>query len=346
MPEQARLDAPVPRTEMVPSGQTGHRTLLIIGLSVLVLSALRDVWHYGLFGAAFDPLLWLLGIPVYLLYRKSKNSITKRKLSHIKASEVLHVRKIPEESRGTAAASRWARLAIFLCVALASAILAAAVFVKGSPSFVEGLTEKLTKGSLELGLAAWALSEAIVGRWLTLKRTWIAAIALYGIVFVLMAVFLGKPLATRLGELNNEQAQLDRRFAESATGKSLLQPQSFASPQIAADALSEFERYAEATEKLNRQKETLVLQRDDPSYRGRWAAYFEATRAAASTTEELYRFAAEPSRQVHVENGVVIIADPDGYNKRIDAVNDAATKLREATAAFGQPVPKAQKEEK
>jgi hypothetical protein len=166
----------------------------------------------------------------------------------------------------------------------------------------------------------------------------VAAIVLYGIAFVSMAVVLGKPLSTKLAEINEEQRQLDARFAETATGKTLLQPQSFVSPQVAATSLAEFERYANATEGLNDRKEAL-LQRD-PSSRDAMAPYFGATRVVASTTLELYRFAAEPSRQVHVENGVVIIADPDGYNKRMDAVNDAIHKLKLATSAMAGALPK------
>jgi hypothetical protein len=241
---------------------------------------------------------------------------------------------VQEPKREKAGASRWARLGIFLGVALLSAIVAAAVFVKGDSTTIEGLTS----ASLKLGLAAWAVSEAVARRWLTLRRTLIVAIALYGIAFVLMAVFLGKPLSTKLTEVNEEQRQLDRRFAETATGKTLLQPQSFASPQVAATSLTEFEQYANATEGLNDTKEAL-LQRDRLS-RDAMAPYFAATRVVASATVELYRFAAEPSRQVHVENGVVIIADPDGYNKRMDAVNDAIQKLKLATAAVGEVVPK------
>lgn len=332
--------SPLPRTDREASRQNGSRVLFIVGLAAWLLWALHDLWSFGLFGAVFDLRLWLLGIPLYLLYRRSKNSATKSKVPQMKTSEV-----VPEPKPERAVASRWARLGIFLSVALASAIFAAIVFVKGNPSAYE-LTEKLTKTSFSLGLAAWGFSEVVAGRWLTIKRTLIAAIALYGVALILMAVFMGKPLATKLAELNEEQVQLDRRFSETATGKMLLKPQSFASPQVAAASLREFEQYAEATERLNNQKEALLLQRDDPSFRHRWAVYFQATRAAASATEEIYRFAAEPARQVHVENGVVIIADPDGYNKRIDAVNDATAKLGVATAALGQPVPKAQKEEK
>jgi len=249
-----------------------------------------------------------------------------------------------EPKPNKARASRWARLGIFLCVALASAIIAAVVFVKGDSTSVADLTEKLTSVSLKLGLAAWAVSEVVAGRWLTLKRTWIVAIALYSVAFVLVAMFLGKPAVTKLAELNEEQTQLDRRFAESATGKTLFQPASFASPQVAATSLAEFERYATATERLGEQKEALLGQ--DPSLRDPLTAYFEATRVMVSATEDLYRFAAEPSRQVHVENGVVIITDPDGYNKRMDAANDAIEKLRLATAALGESVPKEQKQER
>jgi len=243
-----------------------------------------------------------------------------------------------EPKPNKARASRWARLGIFLCVALASAIIAAVVFVKGDSTSVADLTEKLTSVSLKHGLAAWAVSEVVAGRWLTLKRTWIAAITLYSIAFVLTAVFLGKPLVTKLAEVNEEQTQ---RFAESATGKTLLQPQSFASPQVAATSLAEFEQYANASDRLNKRKEALLQQ--DPSLRDPLTAYFEATRVMVSATEELYRFAADPSRRVHVENGVVVIADPDGYNKRIDAANDAIEKLRLAATALGESVSKERK---
>jgi hypothetical protein len=241
---------------------------------------------------------------------------------------------VEEPKRQKAKTSRWARLGIFLGVALLSAIVASTVFVKGDSTTIESLTS----ASLKLGLAAWAISEAVAGQWLTLRRTLVAAIVLYGIAFVSMAVVLGKPLSTKLAEINEEQRQLDARFAETATGKTLLQPQSFVSPQVAATSLAEFERYANATEGLNDRKEAL-LQRD-PSSRDAMAPYFGATRVVASTTLELYRFAAEPSRQVHVENGVVIIADPDGYNKRMDAVNDAIHKLKLATSAMAGALPK------
>jgi hypothetical protein len=256
------------------------------------------------------------------------------------------VEVVREARPAKAAASRWARLGIFMGMALVSAIIGSFVFFKGSSTTVEGLTKNFTKVSLQLGLAAWAVSEVVAGRWLTLKRTVIGAIALYGLAFILVAVFAGKPLVTKVEELTQEQAEVDRRFADSPTGKALLQPQSFTSPHVAATSLAEFEQYADATERLNMRKEALLLQRDDPSFRDRWASYFEATRIAASATEELYRFAAEPKRQVHVENGVVVIADADGYNKRMHAVRDAMEKLGLATSALGESVPNAQKEER
>jgi hypothetical protein len=156
-----------------------------------------------------------------------------------------------EPKPNKARASRWARLGIFLCVALASAIIAAVVFVKGDSTSVADLTEKLTSVSLKLGLAAWAVSEVVAGRWLTLKRTWIAAITLYSIAFVLTAVFLGKPLVTKLAEVNEEQTQ---RFAESATGKTLLQPQS------AEQRLTAFEKHFDAeNDRLDKEMGAVTL---------------------------------------------------------------------------------------
>lgn len=332
LPQRSDMDAPAANTEKRAAGNRSQgRTLFILGLIVFVLGALYDVWQSGLLSAAFDLRLWLLGIPLYLLYRRSKRSIA---MTTTENSDV--VQKPRMEKPVT---SRWARLGIFMGVALTSAVIASLVLFKGNSMTVAGLTENVTKLSLQLGLAAWALTEVVAGRWLTLKRTVIGAVALYGVGFTLVAVFLGKPLATKLEELSTEQAQVDRRFAESSTGKTLLQPQSFASPQVAATSLAEFEQYADATERLDQRKEAMLLHDDDPSFRVRWAAYFEATRVAASKTKELYRFAADPSQHVHIENGVVIIADPDEYNKRMDAVNDAMEKLRAITASLQESVP-------
>lgn len=307
-------------------------TLLGIGLIALVFRAVYDLWDFNFLRPVFDPLLWLLAVALYLLYRRL----------HRRAGKANEPENHEQEKQET---SRWARLGIFLGVALTSAILAAFVFVKDSPSAAD-LTEKLTKTFLTVGLAVWGLSEIVAGRWLTIKRTCIAAVAVYGIAFALVAVFLGKPLAAKMAELDAQQTELDRRYAETATGKTLLQPQSFASAQVAATTLAEFEQYTDVTESVNRRKEALLLERDDPSVRVRWVVYFEATRAAESATKELYRFAAEPSRQVHVENGVVIIADPDGYNILMDAVNKAAGKLRQASAALGEPAPKEAKDQR
>jgi zinc-ribbon domain len=335
------LSPPQPKTNRDVSTQNGRRVLVVLGLVALVLWALRDLWQYGFFGTAFDPLLWLLGIPLYLLHRKFRSSAGKH-LSRMERAEVVR-----EAKPAKAAASRWARLGIFMGMALLSSIIGSFVFFKESSTTVEGLTKNFTKVSLQLGLAAWAVSEVVAGRWLTLKRTVIGAIALYGLAFILVAVFAGKPLVTKVEELTQEQAEVDRRFADSATGKALLQPQSFASQQVAAASLAEFQKYADATERLNKRKEALLVQQNDPpSFRVRMTAYLEATRLAAFATEELYRFAADPSQHVHVENGVVVIADPDGYNKRMDAVSNAMEKLRSATNALGESVPKETKEEK
>jgi len=185
-------------------------TLLGIGLIALVLRAVYDLWDFNFLRLVFDPLLWLLAVLLYLLYRRLHRPVEK-------ANEPENHEQEKQET------SRWARLGIFLGVALTSAILAAFVFVKDSPSAAD-LTEKLTKTSLTLGLAVWGLSEFVAGRWLTIKRTCIAAVAVYGVAFALVAVFLGKPLAAKMAELDAQQTELDRRYAETATGKTLLQP--------------------------------------------------------------------------------------------------------------------------
>ena len=54
----------------------GNSVLFTLGLWMLLLWALRDVWHYGLFGTAFDLRVWLLGIPLYLWYQRLRGSAT------------------------------------------------------------------------------------------------------------------------------------------------------------------------------------------------------------------------------------------------------------------------------
>ena len=48
----------------------GSTTLWLVGLWILLLWVVRDVWYYGVFGTAFDLRVWLLGVGVYLLYRR------------------------------------------------------------------------------------------------------------------------------------------------------------------------------------------------------------------------------------------------------------------------------------
>jgi hypothetical protein len=50
--------------------RNGNGVLWLIGLWILLLWIMRDVWYYGIFGAALDLRVWLLGIAIYLLYRR------------------------------------------------------------------------------------------------------------------------------------------------------------------------------------------------------------------------------------------------------------------------------------
>jgi hypothetical protein len=48
----------------------GGSILWLVGLWILLLWVMRDAWYYGIFGTAFDLRVWLLGVAVYLLYRR------------------------------------------------------------------------------------------------------------------------------------------------------------------------------------------------------------------------------------------------------------------------------------
>ena len=50
--------------------KNGSAVLWLIGLWILLVWIVRDVWYYGIFGTAFDLRVWLLGIAIYLLYRR------------------------------------------------------------------------------------------------------------------------------------------------------------------------------------------------------------------------------------------------------------------------------------
>lgn len=115
-----------------------NRTLFTIGFLILVLWTGRDLWHYGFFGTTFDILLWLLGIPLYLLHLKLKRSAKQPRTGtepgfpktadmgltrYCNADSKAEI-TTPEELAHTGR-SRWARLGIFLCMALVSAFFAA-----------------------------------------------------------------------------------------------------------------------------------------------------------------------------------------------------------------------------
>lgn len=50
--------------------KNGNSTLWLIGLWILLLWIVRDVWYYGILGTAFDLRVWLLGVAIYLLYQR------------------------------------------------------------------------------------------------------------------------------------------------------------------------------------------------------------------------------------------------------------------------------------
>jgi len=171
-----------------------------------------------------------------------------------------------------------------------------------------------------------------------------ALLKLFGVVFVVLLTACGlgvsagrkqqdtERLVHSMVELNREQTELYQRFMQTFTYKNLRQPASFSSPQVAANSLSEFGQYASSSENLMRRKVSLLGRNSAPLL----TAQFDAGRTVISTTEELYRYASDPSRNVHLINGGVAIDDPDEFNKRMDAVNDALHRFEWASAALSR----------
>jgi len=133
-------------------------------------------------------------------------------------------------------------------------------------------------------------------------------------------------------ELNRDQTEVDKHFMQTFTYGNLRQPASFSSPEVAANSLAEFEEYASASENVMRRKESLLAGHSVPVL----TAQFESARVMISATEELYRYASEPSRNVHIETGVVVIGGVDEFNKRAHASNVALQKFNLASAALSR----------
>jgi hypothetical protein len=108
-----------------------------------------------------------------------------------KAYRELEVRDVEESKREKVAERHehrrtvWPQRAILLGGGIVTPLLAEYAF--GLSNEVVYL---LTKMTLYLALAAIALTWAIGGRWLTVKRTWIAAVLLYGgvLIWILLTV--------------------------------------------------------------------------------------------------------------------------------------------------------------
>lgn len=62
------------------------KALLWIGISLLIVWFIRDVWVYRI-GVFFDLRIWLLAIPLYFLYRKINKSTGKGIADHTKAND-------------------------------------------------------------------------------------------------------------------------------------------------------------------------------------------------------------------------------------------------------------------
>lgn len=111
--------------------------------------------------------------------------------------------------------SRWARLGIFLCMWLVSAMVVEIVFgVRGDS---REAARHFMSALLKFGLAAWVLSN-FFGRWLTFTRTWIAAIVVYGLALVWLGITLSQ--GTVADRLTNEAIENERMSQVTSASRS------------------------------------------------------------------------------------------------------------------------------
>jgi hypothetical protein len=149
-----------------------------------------------------------------------------------------------------------------------------------------------------------------------------------------------RALMTQALALRKENRELDKSFANTFVGQHLLQPESLSSAEVAAKSLADLERYCTAVDDIAGRVQPILLEAAEMGANSEdktpITAEYDAARHWCSTSEELYRYASDPSQNVHVKGGMVHIVGPQGYNDRMSAVNEATGKLKVAMEAFEQ----------
>ena len=133
--------------------------------------------------------------------------------------------------------------------------------------------------------------------------------------------------------LRKDLETLDAGFAETYTGSHLLKPTTFVSSAQASESFHEVKAYCDSERAIVSKTRTLFKNHGETM--DVWMSdQYDAALNICSTLEPLYAYAALPSREVGVENGVVHIVGVERYNELVDKVNESVRRLRKANKVF------------
>jgi hypothetical protein len=146
-------------------------------------------------------------------------------------------------------------------------------------------------------------------------------------------------LIAQIIALHKEGDNRDTAFEKTFVGTHLLEPATFSSTAVASQSLEDISAYCASTmDRINRTQivfsQLKELDTDDHTDFSWVDNQFKASREWCSAAENLYQYASDPTRNIHVSGGIVRLVGVDGYNERIAAVNAASKKFAAADAAF------------
>jgi len=129
-------------------------------------------------------------------------------------------------------------------------------------------------------------------------------------------------------------------FWDSDIGKHLYENRTLSSPDVAAksfDQVNEFcskeITYAKRQEIILSQVRQLIR---DPNYNQYVSDLFRAGIAWCSASIDFYRYAADPSHNIRIVNGKIVLDDVVKYSELAHAINVAKAQLDVATDAFNR----------
>jgi hypothetical protein len=137
---------------------------------------------------------------------------------------------------------------------------------------------------------------------------------------------------TDLMELNKEAHAIDVEFENSYGGKNFLQTGCFLSPDVVGVCLADTQKALDSNEGVIERMNALKGGRQDPLQ----VAQYQTMVKMFTDTTDLYRYAAEPSRQVGVDSrdGRIHIVGVDAFNLKLNTALADHDSFRKATKAY------------